>query len=111
MLILLPKPEEFTVYHTLAVNLQNYDEISISKNNETNTFSLAIVREFDAHGSNQSASFFILSTFESADDCADLFQQIVDALNAGAQTFELPPFDLPAQPEPPGRQDRRSGYN
>ena len=92
MLLLFPKPEEFTAYHTLAVNLEHYDEIAINKDNETNMFSLAIVRQFDAHGSDQSTFFYILGTFESADDCAALFQQIVDALNAGAQTFELPPI-------------------
>ena len=111
MLLLFPKPEQVTAYHTLAVNLESYDEIFISKNNETNLFSLAIVRQFDAHGSNQSTFFYILGTFESVDDCIGLFQKIVDALNAGERTLELPPFDLPTQPETQGRQDRHLGYN
>ena len=92
------------------MNLKNYDEISIVKNNQTNLFNLELGRQFDGHGSNQSVSYYNLGIFQSAEDCLSLFQEIVDALNAGHKTFVLPPApESPAQPEASGPQDRRSG--
>ena len=109
MLLLFPKPIEITGYHPLAINLENYDEVSIVKNNQTNLFSLDLGRQFDGHGSNQSVSYYSLGIFQSAEDCLQLFQEIVDALNSGSKTFALPPPELPAQPEAADPQDRRSG--
>ena len=111
MLIILPKPAKITEYHTLAINLENYDEISISKNNETNLFTLSIIRQFDAHNSNHSAFFFMLGTFESADDCLELFQNIVDALNDGQKTFKIPQVPLPIEPASSDQPGQRSPYN
>ena len=110
MLLILPKPAEISGYHTLAVNLENYDEISISKNNETNLFTLAIIRQFDAHGSNQSTFFYVLGAFKSVENCLELFQRIIDALNAGKKTFELPDFSLPVESESASPKDQRSGF-
>ena len=109
MLLLLPKPNEVIGYHPLAVNLQIYDEISISKDAETNLFRLDLAKLLDAHGSNQSVFHYTLGIFQSAEDCLQLFQEIVDALNSGSKTFELPPPELPRQTEVADPQDRRSG--
>ena len=111
MLLIFPKPEEITSYHSLAVNLKSYDEIIAFKNNDSNLFSLDLNKLHDGHRSNQSTSYYTLGIFQSSDACLKLFEEIVDALNAGQQTFKLPLFDLPTQPEPPDRQDRRFGYN
>lgn len=111
MLIILPKPAKITEYHTLAINLENYDEISISKNNETNLFTLSIIRQFDAHNSNHSAFFYMLGTFKTANDCLELFQNIVNALNDGQKTFEIPQGPLPVETEPSDQPGRRSAYN
>ena len=46
MLLILPKPAEILGYHPLAVNLESYDEIIVNKNNETNLFHLALIKQF-----------------------------------------------------------------
>ena len=109
MLLIFPKLEEITSYHSLAVNLGRFDEITVWKSDETNLVHLELNKKHDGHRSNQSISYYTLGIFQSSDACLKLFRELVDALNAGAQTFELPPFDLPAQPEPPDRKERRSG--
>ena len=108
MLLIYPKPVKDLEFHTLAVNLKTIDEIVMFKV-DVNAFSLSIVKLFDAHNSNQSRWQYTLGTFESIADCLVLFENIVDALNAGQKTFELPHTALPADPEPADRQDRRSG--
>ena len=99
MLLILPKSEKILGYHVLAVNLESYDEVSIAENSATNLFSLNLVKHYDAHGSNQSVSYYTLGTFQTAEHCLSLFQEIVNALNTGQKTFDLPPSSLPAQPE------------
>ena len=47
----------------------------------------------------------------TAEGCLSLFQDIVDALNAGQKTFELPLPSLPAQPEDSDHRDQRTAYN
>ena len=111
MLLILPKPAEILEYHALAINLESYDEVSIIKNNETNLFSLNLAKQYDAHGSNQSAFYCTLGIFQTAEGCLSLFQDIVDALNAGQKTFELPLPSLPAQPEDSDHRDQRTAYN
>lgn len=110
MLIIYPKPEKDSEFHTLAVNLKTIDEIVMFKV-DVNAFSLSIVKLFDAHNSNQSRWQYTLGTFESIADCLVLFENIVDALNAGQKTFELPPLSLPLQPEDSDPRDQRSAYN
>ena len=111
MFLILPKPEEILEYCALAVNLESYDEVSIIKNNETNLFSLNLAKQYDAHGSNQSVSYYTLGIFQTAEKCLSLFKDIVDALNVGQKTFELPPLSLSAQPEDSNHRDQRTAYN
>lgn len=73
MLIILPKPKEIAGYHILAINLETVDEIIVSENIEHSVFSLAIVRYFDAHHSNQSLSHYTLGAFESSEACLATF--------------------------------------
>ena len=90
MLILFPKPKEITGYHILAVNLQRCDEISMSKDKETNLFHLTLIKTFDGHQSNQSAYFYTIGIFETQDNCLTLWQNLLDALNSDQKTFEIP---------------------
>lgn len=69
-----------------------------------------MIRQFDVHGSHCSAFFYMLGTFESADDCVELFQQIIDALDTGQKTFELPQFLPPTVPEAAGQKGRSGGF-
>ena len=111
MLIIFPKPAENSEYHTLAVNLETADEIIFFKHVDADVFNLSIVKLFDAHNSNQSRWHYTLGTFETADDCLELFQNIVDALNDGQKTFELSQVPLPIEPGPSDQPGRRSPYN
>lgn len=111
MLLIYPKPEEVTGYHPLAMNLESYDEISIFKNTQTNLFHLDFGRQFDGHRSDQSVSYYTLGRFKSAAECLQLFQDIVDALNAGQKTFQLPPSpNLPTQPETADQKGHRGAF-
>ena len=110
MLLILPKPAKILGYHSLAVNLESYDEIIVNKNNETNLFHLALMKQFDGYGSSHSSSFYILSISQQEEDCLELFQNIVNALNSNQKTFKLPASPLPAEPEPIGPKDRGAGF-
>lgn len=110
MLIISPKPAEISGHHPLAVNLESYDEILASKSNKTNLFYLSLIKEFDGHRSSHSSHYYILGTFQSAEDCLAVFQNIVDALNSDQKTFELPESQLPVEPKPADPKDRGTGF-
>lgn len=116
MLLLFPKPadEEVTAYSPLAVNLHTYDEISIVKNEDTDLFTLQLAKICNPH-TNQPAYFCPIGVFRTSAGCLTLFQAIVEAVESGSRTFELPMPELPvsyqedqeyARPNNPAR-----GYN
>jgi len=53
--------------------------------------------------------FYMLGIFETEDECLGLFLKIVDALNSGQKTFELPEIARLMQPEPSNPKGQRSG--
>lgn len=93
MLLILPRPaEEVTTHNLLAVNLQTCDEMSIVKNEDTGLFVLQIAKVCNPH-TNQPAFFYALGIFQSEAACLTLFQEIVDAVEGGQPTFQLPTPD------------------
>ena len=114
MLLLFPKlaAEEITTYSILAVNLHTYDEINIVKNDETGLFSLQVAKMCNPHVT-QSAFVSQIGVFQTSAGCLNLFQSIVETLESGDQTFELPMPELPVSDQVDSSQNVRAnlGYN
>lgn len=87
MLIVLKEPIKAFDYDVLAVNLETFNVIVIL--NIENRFQLAILKYFDAHHSNQSNIHCILEAFDTYEQSLDFFQELVDALKAGENIFDL----------------------
>ena len=118
MLLILPKPaaKEVKAYTPLAINLQSYDEISIFEDSEKGLFILQLTKMCNPHVVNQSTSYSTLGIFRSAAGCLNLFQNIVDAFDAGDRVFDLPMPELPvhqsdSDTDSQNPPNRPSGYN
>ena len=87
MLLIFPKPKELSGYIILGILLTNADEIVMNENADE-TYSLALLKHLaDAE---KSYAHTPLGTFHTADKCYKVFQEIVDALHSGKQTFKMP---------------------
>ncbi len=87
MLIILKEPIAFPETDFLAVNFNAFDTVNIHK--DDNTFELIIIQHFDGHSSNQSQLHCPLGTFNTYEECLDLFQKLVYALKTGTHVFDL----------------------
>ena len=89
----MKEPIKAADYDVLAVNLETFNVIVIL--NIDNKFQLAILKYFDGRFSNQSNMHCILETFDTYDESLHFFQELIDALKAGNQVFDLRPRKTP----------------
>lgn len=97
MLVIFKEPFKTERYDVLAVNLESYDEIIILKAN--NQFRLSMIKYYDAHFSNHSYLSRTLGTFDSHQNCLELLEKLVDALESGKKVFDLRVTDQDVEPE------------
>ena len=84
MLLIFPKPEKLEGYIVLGINMTQCDEMVMNENPDK-TFTLSLLK----HHSDK-YSHHPLCVFRNAFTCYDAFQDIVNALKSGNQTFDLP---------------------
>ena len=78
MLIILPEPFVAPEYDMLAVNVGSYDTFIVHRLH--NCFQLALHKHFDGSFQIQSQLFVVLANLDSRENCEDLFQAIVKAI-------------------------------
>ena len=90
MFILLPKKNFNVGYRILAVNLNNYDEIAMTENNDKTKFSLVLMKIHDGRNQIESTSDLILGVFDSESECFSIFEDILESLKTGKATYKMP---------------------
>lgn len=94
MLIILKEPIVTSETDVLAVNFESFDTVNITKTEEG--FQLIVIQHFDGHQTPVSQLHCPLGTFDSYDECIDLFENLVSALQSGKAVLDLhPQRDVP----------------
>ena len=87
MLVILKNPLKVRHYEFLALDIQSFNMIGISKTE--NTFKLVVLKYFDGHLSNHSDLSVVLDDFDTYKACLNSFQALVDDLQNGKSVFDL----------------------
>ena len=104
MLVILKKPLNVRHYEFLAIDIQSFNMIAISKTE--NTFKLVIHKYFDGHLSNHSDLTVVLDNFDTYKECLSSFQELVDALHSGESVLDLREESSPKEEKGEKRKSR-----
>ena len=94
MLIVLANPIQFPKHTALAVNANTWESITIQKMN-SGVFRLALFKHFDLkvkpdnRDETESAKYYPIAVFDTVEECEQLFEAIVEALENGDKVFSV----------------------
>lgn len=92
MLIVLDKPISFPQHTALAVSTNTWETFVIRKIRD-NAFQLALFKNFELRPEKkdefQSAKWYPIAVFDTYEKCEELFEDIVNAIEAGQKVFRV----------------------
>ena len=87
MLIIPKSPMDFKVHTSLAANTENWDSFVIRP--LESKFVLSLYKVIDSQKNPISEKYYPIAIFETFDQCDQLFQAIVEAIEKGDRVFRV----------------------
>ena len=84
MLIIPAEPFIFPEHTALAINFDIWESI-IVRESDDDRFQLAFYKDFGS----QSNKWYVIATFDTPDECVELFHAIVEAIENGDKVFRI----------------------
>lgn len=104
MLVIFKDPLKVRHYEFLALDIQSFNMIGISKTE--NRFKLVVHKYFDGHLSNHSDLTVALDDLDTYKGCLESFEALIDNLQKGKPVFDLREDDSPKDVKDENKKSR-----